>query len=199
MPRDKAVPVQRLRLRIRHTSGVQRVEAAGSWTIAKLQAVVTQLPGLGHESPEMIYFLLPSGMVVGNDADNQLLSTFGLGDGAMITLRINRPPSASGGPPKKKQKKQKAEGGGGGGGGGGSKSKSKVKSWKSIQDPTAVARAIMTGGADEGLSRGHAAHDQFAAAARVEALDDDADGSSTITFKKKKVGKCIKYNLSITF
>lgn len=89
----------------------------------------------------------------------------------MLTVRTTKPRGGSGsggggggpasanheGPPKKKQK-QKASAGGGGGGGGGARSRTttnaKATSWKHVKDPATMARSIMTGGAEDGVTRG---------------------------------------------
>ena len=72
MPREKATPVQRLRIRVRHASGVTRVEASGEWTVAKLQAAVAALPDVVVDA-ESIYFVTEGkGAVVGGAAASKI-------------------------------------------------------------------------------------------------------------------------------
>ena len=84
----------------------------------------------------------------------------------MLTVRTTKPRGGSGsggggggpasanheGPPKKKQK-QKASAGGGG-----ARSRTttnaKATSWKHVKDPATMARSIMTGGAEDDVTRG---------------------------------------------
>jgi hypothetical protein len=46
MPREKAVPVQKVVLRVRHASGMIRLAAAAEWTLSQLHAAVRTAPEL---------------------------------------------------------------------------------------------------------------------------------------------------------
>ena len=189
---------------------MDRVSVSGTTTLGQLKGMIADLPSVAAARDRML--LCPSTPPGSSPfaGDNAALTTLGLGNGAIVLLRLTapakkRPAPGSAGAGSEKPAKKRASAAKGGGANKPQANPTPAKHTPSTWAPdnvqkngaAGVARAIMIGSADKATAE--AAHDTMSAAERVEAVAKCLVTATALTgtkyrvaFGKRKKAEAIK-------